>query len=78
MKPLILIPHRSYSPAAISHARLIAKKTGTSLHILYVGAHERHQKSAIEIFEQAKEQLSGIDVTTEVVIGDPLCRVVAP
>ena len=71
MKPLILIPHRSYSPAALSYAKLIAKKARTSLHILYVGTRDRHRKSAPEIIDQAIEQLAGIEVTSEVVIGDP-------
>lgn len=72
MKPLILIPHRSYSPAALSHARLIAKKAGTPLHLLYVGTRDRHRKAAPKFIEQAEDQLKGIEVTSEVVIGDPI------
>lgn len=72
MKPLLLIPHKSYSPEALSHAKLIAEKAGSPLHILYVGKRERNRTTGQEIVEKASETLDGTEVIGEVAIGDAI------
>lgn len=72
MKPLLFIPHKSFSPEALSHANLIASKAGTPLHMLYVGKRESHRNVGQEIVKQATKNVSGIEVTSEVAIGDSI------
>lgn len=72
MKPLLLIPHKSYSPAAVSFAGMLAKKTDTPLTLLYTGKRDRHQKAAQEIIAVARELLEGIDLTTQIMLGDQI------
>lgn len=72
MKPLLLIPHKSYSQAAVDFAGLLAKKANTTLALLWTGDRERHLESSKKFIEQASKRLKGIQVTTEIIVGDQI------
>ena len=72
MKPLLLIPNKSYSQAAVDFAGLLAKKANTPLTLLYAGKRESDREAGEEFKEQAGKQLKGIDLTTEIIVGDQI------